>query len=116
MSDVATSDVVFRPHTGYYPRTRIVNAHMARITRIGPYVLEPGWSSQTPTSPGRSAHQAAHARPGGSSKPASKYFPTTAEQDAISDDHRTSLEFSSPGRATTKSSYNRLAAEPLRRT
>ncbi|HTW11920.1 MAG TPA: alkaline phosphatase family protein [Solirubrobacteraceae bacterium] len=49
---------------------------------------------------------------GGGSEPASKYYKTTAEQDAISDEDRTVL-FSTPGRETTKSSYNRLAAEPL---
>jgi phospholipase C len=52
---------------------------------------------------------------GGGSEPASKYYATTAEQDAIADDDRTSLAFVSPGPQTTKSSYNRLAGRPLER-
>jgi phospholipase C len=53
---------------------------------------------------------------GGGSQPASKYYPTTAEQQAIPDDHRTSLQFRSPGPQTTKSRYNRLADKPLVRS
>ncbi len=52
---------------------------------------------------------------GGGSEPASRYYPTTAEQDAIPDDDRTSLNFRSPGSETTKSRQNRLAARPLNR-
>lgn len=52
---------------------------------------------------------------GGGSQPASKYYPTTAEQDAIPDDQRTSLNFRSPGKQTTKSRHNKLAAQPLNR-
>ncbi len=52
---------------------------------------------------------------GGGSEPASKYYATTSEQDAVADDDRTSLDFVSPGPQTVKSSYNRLAAEPLNR-
>ncbi len=50
---------------------------------------------------------------GGGSEPASKYYPRTAEQDAIADDQRTSLNFRSPGRQTTKSRHNRRAAQPV---
>ena len=50
---------------------------------------------------------------GGGSEPASKYYATTPAQDAISDDDRTSLNFTSPGAQTLKSSYNRLMGEPL---
>jgi phospholipase C len=52
---------------------------------------------------------------GGGSEPASKYYPTTAEQAAIRDDERTRLNFRSPGPQTTKSRRNRLAAQPLNR-
>jgi phospholipase C len=52
---------------------------------------------------------------GGRSRPASKYYRTTAEQDAIPDDDHTSLNFRSPGPQTTKSRHNRLAARPLNR-
>ena len=52
---------------------------------------------------------------GGGSAPASNYFPTTDAQDAIPDEHRTSLNFRSPGSQTTKSRQNRLAARPLTR-
>jgi len=52
---------------------------------------------------------------GGGSEPASKYYATTAAQDATPDDHRTSLNFRSPGLQTTKSRHNRLAAQPLNR-
>jgi phospholipase C len=48
---------------------------------------------------------------GGGSEPADKYYATTAEQDAIPDDERTSLDFASPGPQTLKSSYNRLMGE-----
>jgi phospholipase C len=48
---------------------------------------------------------------GGGSQPASKYYPTSSTQDAIDDDERTAL-FTSPGKETTKSRYNKLAAEP----
>jgi phospholipase C len=50
---------------------------------------------------------------GGGSEPASKYYATTPEQDAISDDERTSLDFTSPGPQTLKSSYNRLMGESV---
>jgi hypothetical protein len=50
---------------------------------------------------------------GGGSEPASKYYPTTAEQEAIRNDARTSLNFRSPGPQTTKSRHNQLAARPL---
>jgi phospholipase C len=50
---------------------------------------------------------------GGGTEPASAYFELTPEQASIPDDSRTSLAFRSPGPQTTKSSYNRLAAEPL---
>lgn len=52
---------------------------------------------------------------GGGSEPPSTYYPTTAEQDEIPNDHLTSLNFRSPGRQTTKSRHNRLAARPLQR-
>jgi len=52
---------------------------------------------------------------GGGSEPASNYYATTAEQDAVADDDRTSLNFRSPGPETTKSRQNRLAAQPLSR-
>ena len=52
---------------------------------------------------------------GGGSERASKYYRTTPEQELIPDDHRTSLDFRSPGPQTTKSRYNRLAARPLER-
>ena len=52
---------------------------------------------------------------GGGSEPASNYYETTAEQDEISDDDRTSLNFRSPGPQTTKSRHNQLAAQPLNR-
>jgi hypothetical protein len=48
---------------------------------------------------------------GGGSEPASKYLKVTAEQAAIADDERTSLDFSSPGPKTLKSSYNVLMGE-----
>ena len=54
-------------------------------------------------------------RQGGGSEAASNYYPTTAKQDAIRDDDRTSLNFRSPGSPTTKSRQNRLAARPLNR-
>jgi len=38
---------------------------------------------------------------GGGSEPASKYYPTTAEQAAIGDDERTRLNVRSPGPQTT---------------
>jgi hypothetical protein len=53
---------------------------------------------------------------GGGSEPASKYYPTTAEQEAIGDDERTSLNFRFPGTPTTKSRQNQLAAQPLNRS
>ncbi|HEX4009481.1 MAG TPA: alkaline phosphatase family protein [Solirubrobacteraceae bacterium] len=46
---------------------------------------------------------------GGGSQPAGDYYPATAEQAAIADDHRTVIAPAAGGRATTKSSYNRLA-------
>jgi hypothetical protein len=52
---------------------------------------------------------------GGRSEPASKYYKTTPEQNAIADDDRTSLKFRSPGPQTIKSRHNRLAARPLNR-
>ena len=52
---------------------------------------------------------------GGGSGPASKYYPTTAEQAAIGDGERTRLNFRSPGPQTTKSRRNQLAAQPLNR-
>jgi phospholipase C len=52
---------------------------------------------------------------GGGAEPASKYYPTTAEQAAIPDDDRTSLHFRSPGTQTTKSRQNQLATQPLNR-
>ena len=52
---------------------------------------------------------------GGSSAPASKYYPTTAAENAIPDDQRTSLNFRTPGSQTTKSRQNRHAAQPLTR-
>jgi phospholipase C len=52
---------------------------------------------------------------GGGSEPASKYYATTPEQDAIANDARTSLNVRSPGPQTTKSRHNRLAAQPLTR-
>jgi phospholipase C len=51
---------------------------------------------------------------GGTTEPASNYYATTAEQDVIPEDARTSLDFVTPGPQTTKSSYNQLAAEPLK--
>jgi phospholipase C len=50
---------------------------------------------------------------GGGSEPASKYYATTSEQEAIPDTERTSLDFASPGPQTLKSSYNRLLGEPV---
>jgi hypothetical protein len=52
---------------------------------------------------------------GGGSEPASKYYPTTAEQEMIPEDHRTALNFRFPGPQTTKSRHNQLAARPLNR-
>jgi phospholipase C len=49
---------------------------------------------------------------GGGTEPASAYHNLTAEEAAIPDDHRSSLGIRSPRSQTTKSSYNRLAAEP----
>jgi phospholipase C len=46
---------------------------------------------------------------GGGSQPASDYYKLTAAQRAVSDDQRTAIGNGSPGTATTKSSYNRLA-------
>jgi phospholipase C len=52
---------------------------------------------------------------GGGSQPASEYFATTAEEDAIADEQRTPLNFHSPGPKTTKSRQNQRAARPLMR-
>jgi hypothetical protein len=52
---------------------------------------------------------------GGGSQPASRYYATTAEQDAIPDTERTALGFTSPGPQTVKSSYNRLLGEQVER-
>jgi phospholipase C len=52
---------------------------------------------------------------GHGTEPASRYYPTTAKQNAIPDDDRTSLHFRSPGPQTTKSRQNLLAARPLNR-
>jgi hypothetical protein len=50
---------------------------------------------------------------GGGSEPPAAYYELTAEQAAIPAEERTSLNFRSPGPQTTKSSFNRLAAEPV---
>ena len=50
---------------------------------------------------------------GGGTEPASDYFELSPEQRAVPDSSLTPLGFESPGRQTTKSSYNSLAAQPL---
>ncbi len=48
---------------------------------------------------------------GGGSEPASKYYPTTAEQDAIPDDHRTLAEL-----PLTRPADDEVAPQPARRS
>ena len=50
---------------------------------------------------------------GGGSEPASSYYKLTAEQNAVPETERTSLDFASPGPQTLKSSYNRLLGQPV---
>src|SRR5262249_11697264 len=49
---------------------------------------------------------------GGGSEPASKYYPAGGKQAAVPDDHRTPLNFVTPGPQTTKSQHNKLALLP----